>query len=315
MRTFVRVVDRGSFSAAARELGLGQSAVSKQVAALEEHVGAQLLVRNARRLALTEAGQEFHASCARILDEVEAACSRVGTGLAGPSGLVRLAVPPVFGQIHVVPRLHELLSRYPRLRVDMIVAEHPVDLGRDGVDVELRNLPYTDGSVVARVIASTDVVTVATPEYLAAHGEPRTPSELGRHACIAFISQGVAWPWRFRDRGGEIEHRPEGRLRTNDAEHVRAAVLADLGIAHAPAWLFHDELASGRVRRLLPAYERAPITISALHAGHRLTPAKVRAVVDFFAGAFADDPALTPRRTGRTQSKLPNALRRPDPGR
>jgi len=238
IRMFVRVVDSGSFSAVARETGIGQPAVSKQIAALEARLGAQLLRRTSRSLSVTEAGQDFYESAVRLVDDLETAVSRVGRGQTAPSGLIRVTVAPVFGRVHILPRLGEFFARFPDIVVEIVVTDRAVDLVQEGVDVAIHNGPLTDSTLVVRKIAATPVVTVATPEHLERHGEPRSPSDLAGHECITFVSGGAARPWRFKGKFGEIVHRPKGRLRTNDAEQIRAAVLAGLGLAHTPGWLF-----------------------------------------------------------------------------
>jgi LysR family transcriptional regulator for bpeEF and oprC len=289
---FVRVVDSGSFSAVARSLGVGQPAVSKQVAALEAYLGAQLLQRTSRSLTLTEAGRDFYESGVRLLGELEAAESRVGRGRIAPSGMVRANVAPVFGRLYVVPRLSKFFARYPGVAVELVVTDRLVNLVEEGVDVGVHNGELSDSTLVARKIAQTSVVTVATPAYLAAHGEPAMPDELERHDCVIYAPQGAPRVWGFAGRFGPIDHQPKGAFRTNDAEQIRAAVLADLGLAHAPGWLFAAEIASGAVRPVLTAFEPDPLAISAVRPGGRFLASKVRVFIDFLTDAFAEEPSL-----------------------
>jgi DNA-binding transcriptional LysR family regulator len=299
IRMFVRVVDSGSFSAVARETGIGQPAVSKQIAALEARLGAQLLRRTSRSLSVTEAGQDFYESAVRLVDDLETAVSRVGRGQTAPSGLIRVTVAPVFGRVHLLPRLGQFFARFPDIVVEILVTDRAVDLVQEGVDVAIHNGPLTDSTLVARKIAATPVVTVATFEHLARHGEPKSPSDLDGRECITFVSGGAARPWRFKGKFGEVVHHPKGRLRTNDAEQIRAAVLAGLGLAHTPGWLFTREIASGAVRRILRKYERDPLSISAVHPGGRRLATKVRVFVDFLAEIFAAEPSLALDRRAR----------------
>jgi LysR family transcriptional regulator, regulator for bpeEF and oprC len=280
IRMFVRVVDSGSFSAVARETGIGQPAVSKQIAALEARLGAQLLRRTSRSLSVT--------------------------------GLIRVTVAPVFGRVHLLPRLGEFFARFPDIVVEILVTDRAVDLVQEGVDVAIHNGPLTDSTLVARKIAVTPVVTVATPEHLERHGEPRSPSDLDGRECITFVSGGAARPWRFKGKFGETVHHPKGRLRTNDAEQIRAAVLAGLGLAHTPGWLFTREIASGDVRRILRKYEGDPLSISAVHPGGRRLATKVCVFVDFLAEVFAAEPslALDQRTRKRREAELPVAERK-----
>lgn len=292
IRMFVRVVERGSFSAVARQAGVGQPAVSKQITALETQLGAQLLRRTSRNLSLTEAGQDFYESAVRLIGDLEAAESRVGRGQTAPSGLVRVTAAPVFGRLYVVPLLPAFFARYPDINVEAIVTDRVVNLVEEGVDLAIHNGELADASLVARKIATTPVITVASPEYLRIHGEPTSPSELERHCCVIFAPQGAPRIWRFQGKFQDIAHRPSGSFRTNDAEQIRAAVLCHLGLAHAPGWLFAPEIASGEVRRVLRAYEPTPLAISAVRSTGRLLSTKVRVFIDFLAERFAQEPNL-----------------------
>lgn len=289
---FVRVVDSGSFTAVARALGVGQPAVSKQVAALEEHLGAQLLQRTSRSLTLTEAGRDFYESGVRLLGELEAAESRVGRGAIAPSGLVRANVTPVFGRLYIVPRLRDFFARYPGVSVELVVTDHLVNLVEQAVDVGVHNGELSDSSLVTRKIAQTRIVTVATPAYLAALGEPQTPDDLERHACVIYAPNGAPRVWGFAGRFGPLDHQPKGAFRTNDAEQIRAAVLGDMGLAHTPGWLFASEIASGAVRPVLVDYEPAKLPISAVRPGGKFLASKVRVFIDFLAEIFAEEPSL-----------------------
>lgn len=297
MRIFVRVVESGSFSAVARAAGVGQPAVSKQITALETHLGAQLLRRTSRSLSLTEAGQDFYESAVRLIGDLEAAESRVGRGQSAPSGLVRVTVAPVFGRLLVVPRLPAFFARYPGIAVETVVTDRSVNLVEEGIDLAIHNGPLVDSTAVVRRIAITPVITVASPAYLEAHGEPLAPAELDGHRCVIFAPQRAPRPWGFKGKFGEFEYQPHGRFRTNDADQIRAAVLNGLGLAHAPGWLFAREIASGQVRRVLCAYEPEPLPISAVHPAGRRLPANVRVLIDYLAGLFAEDPNLMLRTT------------------
>ncbi len=293
IQMFVRVVESGSFSTAASERGVGQPAVSKQIAALEAHLGAQLLRRTSRSLTLTDAGQEFYESALRLVGEVEDAESRVGHRQLAPSGLVRATVAPVFGRLYVVPRLREFFARYPEISVEFLISDRSVNLIEEGIDVDIRNGELADSALIVRKIAATPIVTVASPAYLEKHGVPKILSGLDRHSCVIYSTQGAIRAWGFENKFGSIVHQPKGKFRTNDAEQIRAAVLADLGIAHTPGWLFASEIASGAVRRILRLYEPADLQISAVRPGWRRLATKVRVLIDFLAEILAKDPHLT----------------------
>jgi LysR family transcriptional regulator, regulator for bpeEF and oprC len=292
MGLFIRVVDSGSFSAVARTLDVGQPAISKQIAALEAHLGAQLLQRTSRSLTLTEAGRDFYESAVRVVSAVEAAESRVGRGRIAPSGLVRANVTPVFGRLYVVPKLREFFARYPGVAVELVVTDRLVNLVEEGIDLGIHNGELSDSSLIARKIAQTPIITVATPSYLAAHGEPATPAELEQHACVIYAPQGAPRAWGFAGRFGSFTHHPKGAFRTNDAEQIRAAVLADLGLAHTPGWLFAAEVTSGAVLPVLTNFEPARLSISAVRPGGRFLASKVRVFIDYLAEIFAEEPSL-----------------------
>ena len=283
MRLFVRVVESGSFSAAARDAGVGQPAVSKQIAALEAHLGAQLVQRTSRRITVTSAGQIFYESALRLVEDAEAAESLVGKGQASPSGLVRLTAAPVLGRLYVVPLLPRFLERYPDITVELSVTERHIDLVADGIDLAIRHGPLVDSTLVARQVATAPFVTVATPAYFDAHGRPQHPGDLEGHRCVIFAPLRKPQPWRFRVDGAPFVHHPAGRIRTGDAEQVRAACLAELGIAHAPRWLFAPDIAQGRVLPILQPWQPAPLPISLVHAAGRRPGAKVRVLMEFLA--------------------------------
>ncbi|THD64315.1 LysR family transcriptional regulator [Phenylobacterium sp.] len=292
LRLFVRVVESGSFSAAAREAGVGQSAVSKQIAALEARLGAQLVRRTSRSMSLTDAGQGFYESAVRLVDEFEAAESLIGRGQSAPSGLVRVTTAPVFGRLYVVPRLPAFFARYPDISIELSASERAVNLIEEGVDLAIRHGVLADSALIVRKLANAPFATVASPAYLAARGVPATPTELQGHACLIFAPHREVRPWEFRDGAGVVLHHPAANFRTGDAEQIRAAVLAGLGLSHGPIWLFAPEIASGEVRVVLGAYAPGPLAVSAVHPAGRRLPTKLRVLIDFLAEAFAGAPGL-----------------------
>jgi len=293
IRLFVRVVERGSFSAVAREAGVGQSAVSKQIAALEAHLGAQLMRRTSRSMTLTDAGHVFYESALRLVDEFDAAESLVGHGQSAPSGLVRVTVAPVFGRLYIVPRLPEFFARYPDISIELTGSGRNINLIEEGVDLAIRNGELADSSMIVRRIAMAPFATVATPAYLAVRGAPLTPTDLDAHACLIFVPHQDPLPWEFQHGSRTVLHYPRSNFRTADAEQIRAAVLADLGLAHAPLWAFSPEIASGAVRVVLADYAPGPLAISAVHPAGRRLPTKVRVFIDFLVEILADNPAVT----------------------
>lgn len=311
MSIFVRVVDAGSFSAAARSTGLQQPAISKQIAALEAHLGAQLLRRTSRTLVLTEAGREFYEAAVRIVRDVATAEARVGQGQKTPVGLVRATVTPVFGRLFLVPRLPEFYRTYPDLAVELIVTDRLPNFLKEGVDLAIFHGPLSDSSYVTKKIAQSRPVTVASPDYLQANGEPTSPEQLIDHACVSYAPHGKPRAWTFIGDMGPAAYHPRASFRTNDADHIRAAALAGIGIAHAPAWLFASEISSGAVRPILSGYNPPSIAISTVRPAGQFLTNKVRAFMAFVSHILAEEPTLTlrNRETGLPERPLSDANR------
>jgi DNA-binding transcriptional LysR family regulator len=188
-QTYVRVVESGSFSAAARELGVGQSAVSKQIAALEAQLGAELLWRSSRTISVTEAGKDFYESCIRLLEDFDAAVSRAQRSHSAPKGLVRLMASPNFSRLYIAPHMPEFLALYPEISLELVVSNTPTNLIEDGIDLWIHGFELSDSNLIVKKIAETSAVTVATPTYLKNHGIPKHPRELDQHFGIYFCSK------------------------------------------------------------------------------------------------------------------------------
>jgi LysR family transcriptional regulator, regulator for bpeEF and oprC len=289
IHAFVRVVEAGSFSVTARERGVSQSTVSKQVAALEAHLGAELLRRTSRSFGLTEPGAAFYESAVRLLSDLEAAESHVGRRQVSPAGLVRATVAPVFAGLYLIPRLHAFFAQYPNIDLELRTAPDLEDLIARGLDIAIHNGPLSDSSLIMRKIASVPVIVVAAPSYIERKGTPTDLAHLDEHECIVFAPHGDPFPWKFKVDGRDIRIKPRGRFRTHDAEQIRAAVLAGLGAAQTPGWLFTHEVDSGRVVRILREYEPDVIAISAVYPGSRRLASKARVFAQFVAKCLAED--------------------------
>ena len=292
-RLFVRVAETGSFSAVAREIGTTQPAVSRQVAALEEHLGARLLQRTTRRLALTEDGRDLLGHARHVLDCVEEAETAVGRRHRGPSGLVRLAAPANFGRLYVAPRMRRLLDRYPDLSVELHMSDAVSDLVADGIDLAIRGGAVSEASLVARRIGSSARYVVASAEYLDRHGEPAHPSDLARHACIVFLGGAHPHEWHFNGPSEAVTVPIDGRFRTSSSEALREAVVSGLGVALFSGWAFSAELASGQVRAVLRDFLAEPLPIHAVYPSRRNLAPRTRAVIDFLVDEFRLDPAIS----------------------
>jgi DNA-binding transcriptional LysR family regulator len=294
MQTFVRIIEKGSFSAVAKERGIGQPAVSKQISALEDELGTELLLRASRSIALTDAGRDFYESAVRILDDFESSTSRIGRGQTAPKGLIRVTVPPTFARLHVVSKLPAFFSAYPDMAVELGASESPTTIIEDGFDLAIHSGDLPDSNLVARRIAQTAIVLVATPQYLSRQGAPESPDDLNRFRSVVFIERGSVQPWRFGSGRDAKRVIPTGVFRTSDIEQMRMGVLEHLGIAQAPAWLFAAELREGTVVRLLTALERT-VPILAVRPASRRLSAKVRIFTEHLERTFAACTQFNPR--------------------
>ena len=296
MQAFVRVVEKGSFSAVAKERGIGQPAVSKQISALEEELGTELIHRSSRSIALTEPGRDFYESALHILDDFENATSRIGRGQTAPKGLIRVTVPPTFARLHMVSKLPAFFAAYPDIAIEMSTSESPTTIIEDGFDLAIHSGDLPDSTLIARKLGQTIIVLVATPQYLARYGAPETPGDLNRFRSIVYVERGSVQPWSFGS-GEDAKHViPTGVFRTSDIEQMRMGVLEHLGIAQAPAWLFAAELREGTVVRLLTPLERT-VPILAVRPASRRMPAKVRIFLEHLEKTFALCFQFNPRPT------------------
>ncbi|WP_321816957.1 MULTISPECIES: LysR family transcriptional regulator [unclassified Paraburkholderia] len=287
IRLFVRLVECGSFSAVGREEGIGQPAVSKQIGALERHLGAQLVLRTSRQVVVTDAGQTFYESARQLVDDFDALESSVGDRQQSPRGLVRVNTAPAHGRLCITPLLPEFFRQYPDVSIELSVSEQYVDLVGDGVDLAIRHGRLVDSSLTARKLSETDFVLAASRGYLAAHGIPTRLADLDQHACIVFANGRERYPWSLMVGNERVSYVPQGSLLTGDAEHVRAAVLCGLGIAQAPFWLVEKEIQSGEIRVLLPDLQPECVPIHLVYPAGRRVPMRVRVLIEYLVSAFA----------------------------
>jgi LysR family transcriptional regulator for bpeEF and oprC len=294
MQVFVRVVEKGSFSAVAKERGIGQPAVSKQISALENELGTELIHRTSRSIAMTESGRDFYESALRILDDFESATSQIGRGQTSPKGLIRVTVPPTFARLHMVSKLPAFFAAYPEMAVEMAASESPTTIIEDGFDLAIHSGDLPDSTLVARRFAQTMTVLVATPQYITRYGAPESPDDLHRFRAVVFVEQGSAQPWNFGIGPSAKRVIPKGVFRTSDVEQMRMGVLEHLGIAQAPAWLFAAELREGTVIRLLTPFERT-VPILAVRPTSRRMSTKVRIFIEHLEKTFALCCQFNPR--------------------
>lgn len=287
MESFVRVVEAGSFSAAARLLRVGQPAVSKTVAALETHLGVRLLVRSTRTLKPTDAGQAFYERARRALaeaDEAEIAARGLGRGL---EGRLRVCAPVTFARLHVVPVVGDFLEAHPKLSIDFVMDDRPIDLVSENIDVALRLGALGDSSLTARRLATAERVLVASPDYLRRHGAPKAPADLSAHQAISYAQATGDDEWRLTKGRVEMSVRVPSRLACTAAEGVREAVKAGLGIAMVSTWMAAPELSSGELQLVLPDWRLPGVDLWAVYPAGRMPSARARAFVEWFAPMIA----------------------------
>ena len=284
METFVRVVETGSFSGAARQLRVGQPAVSKSVTQLEDYLGVKLLTRSTRGLTPTEAGLGYLERARRALEEAaEAELAARGAG-AGLKGRLRICAAVTFARIHLIPLLPKFLAQNPDLDLEVILDDRQIDLVQEGIDVALRMGKLMDSALTARRIARCKRLVLGTPAYFDREGTPSTPSDLSKHQAVIYLQEGSVWS--FRRESTELAVTVQSRLRVTAAEGVRAAVLADVGLTIASEWMFSPELRSGAVRAVLREWDLPPHDLWAVFPSGRAATAKTRAFVDFFERTF-----------------------------
>jgi DNA-binding transcriptional LysR family regulator len=282
METFVTVVDAGSSSAAARRLKLGQPAVSKSIAQLEENLGARLLLRSTRGLTPTDAGQRFYEHARRAIDEADQAEQAVRESSDGLSGRLRIGAAVTFARLHVLPALKTFLDQHPKLSIDIILDDRSIDLLERGVDVALRMGPLEDSTMTAKHIQRGRRLVVGTPRYFAEAGIPKTPADLSRHQAIVYSLRGGGESWAFSGNDGtEVAVVVSGRVSVSAAEGMRTAVLGHMGLAVASEWMFSPELADGTVQAVLTEWTLPPIDVWAVFPSGRMATTKARAFVAF----------------------------------
>ena len=296
MKSLISVVESGSFSLAARQLDIGQPAISKSIAQLEKRLGVRLLVRSTRGLMSTEAGQRFYELARRAVaaaEDAEMAARGADSDLAGR---LRVSVPAVFASVHIVPRLSAFLAAHPDLSLEFVSYNRDSDLIEQGVDVAIRIGSLRDSSMTARKLATSNRFVLGSPLYFERAEIPRTPAELGKHDVIIYTLEGSGDTWTFRKGSVEMSVNTLGRLRVSAKESVRAAVLSGVGLAIASEWAFRPELETGAARRVLTDWTMPTSDIWAVFPTGRMISAKARNFVAFV------EAGLAPRRKSESNA-------------
>jgi DNA-binding transcriptional LysR family regulator len=306
MRTFVRVAERGNLSAVARELGVGQSTVTRHLRELEAAIGVPLLSRTTRRVTMTDEGSRYYADSVQILRLVEQAGDEVRGTRGAPAGSVRVSCTAAFGVLHVTRLILAFLDRHPDIEVDLSLTDDRVDLVREGVDIALRLAPLADSSMKLRALGQSRRLLVAAPAYLTARGRPAAPQELAGHEGIRMLNvAGSDLLALVGPRGERHTVQFGGRFRVDHGLAAREALVAGRGIGAAHRWLVDDLLAAGRLEAILPGYALPSVPLSMLIVPERAGIARVRLLIDDLADAICRIPGI--ERPDRHSSPAPKA--------
>ncbi len=300
MATFVRVVEAGSLSGAARAIPSSLTSVSRQIAALEARFGTQLLLRTTRRLSLTEDGRLFYDRAKFVLGELREIEQALSSGRRDPSGRLRVSAPTLIGRLLLAPLLAEFLRRYPSVSVDLLLVDREVDMMEEDIHISLRVGRLPDSQLIVRKLADLNMIVCASPDYLRRSGVPQRPDDLSRHDCLVFSDMPGAAEWRFMESGkAECKIRISGRLWANSLDALLAAATEGGGIVRLPFWQVSAEIKAGRLQRILVEHEPPPAAVNLLFQPSRLTSPKMRVFVDYLVECWREQnpfaaPAISP---------------------
>jgi DNA-binding transcriptional LysR family regulator len=290
MATFVKVVESGGFSAAARALSVSPSMATTHVQALEERLGVRLLNRSTRKVSLTEVGHAYYERCLQILAEADDADQIAQALQSTPRGTLRLntsvAIPPF-----LAPVIAEFTALYPDVTIAMTMTDRMIDLVDDGFDLAVRNMSIPDSSLVTRRVATYRFVVCGSPDYFVRRGTPQRPADLAHHNCLIYSRSQWGNDWRFAGPDGEQSIAVKGNLHANSDNALRLAAVHGQGVAMAPSFLVKDEIKSGRLVPVLTEFLQAEYSINAIYPHRHHLSAKVRSFIDLLAKHFRDDPA------------------------
>lgn len=293
MSIFAKVVEAKSFSAAARNLGISKSAVSKQVTRLEQALGARLLNRTTRNLSLTEIGATVYEHCARMVVESESAVMAAQQLSAEPRGTLKLSASVTFGKLHIAPAILEFLGKYPDITVQMVLTDRFVDLAEEGFDLVIRLTEKPGLNLVARKIAPIRYVVCGSPAYFERMGMPQTPQDLCKHNCLFYAYQSFQDRWSFEGPDGQVSVRIKGNFQVNNSEVIRDALLGGLGVGLVSTLTVGQDLKTGALQQVLTDYR--PLggfgsNAYAVYLPNRQLAPKVRAFVDFLVERLGPKP-------------------------
>ncbi len=281
MRIFVRVAELNSFSGVAQQFGVARSVVTRQVAALENHLGTKLMARSTRRLTLTSEGASYLEKCRVILNLVDAAETGIAEERLTPRGLIRISVPLSFGLKRVMPHLLEFMRRYPEVNLDMDYSDRRVNLIEDGIDLSIRITHKLESNDVVRKISHSRLCVIASPDYLARCGTPAHPSELTHHQCLGYTIAGGQQAWQFVVNDKLQSFPLRSQINANNGEALTEAAAQGLGITCQPDFIAQPYLAAGKVKEILTNYALPELGIYAMLPSNRQIPHRVRVLMDF----------------------------------
>jgi len=288
MQTFVRVVKAGSLSAAAEQLNIAKSAVSRRLSELEARLGVQLLTRTTRRLNLTESGRQYFQRCQTILSDVEETEQAVTHGDIALSGMLRIAAPLSFGITHLSPLLNAFLQRHPELKLDLDLNDRTLNVMEENLDLAIRIGRLADSSLIARKLATVQIIVCASPAYLARYGEPKHPHELEQHWGLSY-SYAESQHWRFVNPDKtETAVRMNYRMRANNGDVLLKAAIDGLGILRNPGFIGAEAIKQGQLIPILIDYTVPESAIYAIYPKQRYLPQRIRVLIDYLAERFKD---------------------------
>jgi DNA-binding transcriptional LysR family regulator len=290
LKVFVRLAERGSFSAVGRDLRVTQSAVSKAVTTLERSLGVSLVSRSTRSVRLTAAGSRYYDRCRRILTELDEADAAVGKTSHAMTGTLKIATPVPFGLMFIAPRVARFQALHATLEIDLDLNDRPVNLVEENIDVAIRLGHLASPGLVARKLGDSPFIAVAAPSYLAQRAPPRTPKELTRHNCLLYTHQDNPALWTFEGNAADRAISVSGNYRSNNLLALKEAVIAGVGIARLPLWMVDAEIKNGALRWVLENTRLPAFGIHAVFPAARQIPAKVKLFVDYIQDELSSVP-------------------------
>ncbi|SCZ73064.1 transcriptional regulator, LysR family [Epibacterium ulvae] len=286
LKTFLKVADTGSFTAAAERLGMTPQLASKYIRALESELGAQLFHRSTRRVSMTETGSAFYGRCARLVEDFDELKADVRQDHCTPRGQLRLTAPHCFGGKYLVEALADFSAEHPEITATLDLTDRYVDLVEEGIDLAIRIGSLEDSSLLARQIGMVPIALCASPDYLANARDLNSPSDLEHHTCIVDTNFKARNKWTFLVDGQPMTYQVEGRLKINSASGARTLALKGQGVLLSLQYMVDEDVRAGRLVQLLPDYMATKLAINAVYPPTRHLSARVRSFIDFMANRF-----------------------------